>query len=320
MTKPRIPIFFATDDNYLPYLSVTLASIEAHASDEYIYDVKILSTGLCEDNVALIKTLDAPHLSVEVVNLEERVGKIRRDLRLRLRDYYSETIYYRIFIPALFPHLERAIYLDCDIVLNDDIANMYFTEIGDSILAAVSDESIAPIPEFCTYVDEVIGSPEGIYFNSGVLLINIKRFREERVEEKLLSLLTEYNFRTVAPDQDYLNYICRGRVHYLDSVWNKQPARVEGLSDSEIRLIHFNMFNKPWHYEGVPYEEYFWLYAKKSPFYERIRLAFERYTEEDRERDAEGARNLLAATADILNEKCSFCHVIGKSYFDEVCV
>lgn len=318
MSKKHIPIFFATDDNYLPYLAVTLASIEAHASDDYLYDIKILTTGLSDENVKTLKSLDVPHLSVNIVNLEERVGKIRKELRLRLRDYYSETIYYRIFIPSLFPRLERAIYLDCDVVLRDDIANMYFTDIGDNILGAISDESIAPIPEFCEYVDKVIGSPEGIYFNSGVLLINAKRFREEKVEEKLLALLTEYNFHTVAPDQDYLNYICRGKVHYLAPTWNKQPAPKEGISDSDLHLIHYNMFNKPWHYQGVLYEEYFWLYAKKTPFYERILHELESYTDEKKLADSDGARKLIAATADILNERCSFCHVIGKNHFDEV--
>jgi len=318
MTKQHIPIFFATDDNYLPYLSVALASIEEHASDDYVYDVRILTTGLSEENLKKLSELSAPHLTVSVVNLEERVGRIRRELRLRLRDYYSETIYYRIFIPSLFPRLERAIYLDCDVVLKDDIAKMYFTDTGDAILGAISDESIAPIPEFSAYVDEVVGSPEGVYFNSGVLLINARRFREEKIEEKLLSLLTEYNFHTVAPDQDYLNYLCRGRVYYFDAGWNKQPQIKPDVTEDSIHLIHFNMFNKPWHYSGVPYEEYFWHYAKKSPFYEEIKAGYSAYTDAQRDADREGAAKLVASTVEILNERCSFCHVIGKNHFDEV--
>ena len=136
MTKTRIPIFFATDDNYFKYLAVTLSSIESYASDEYIYDIKILSTGLSKENEKAISELNFPHLSVSVVNVDEKMKRIRSHISKRLRDYYSESIFYRIFIPHLFPHLEKAIYLDCDIVLKDDVSKLYFTDIGDNILGA----------------------------------------------------------------------------------------------------------------------------------------------------------------------------------------
>ena len=317
MTKTRIPIFFATDDNYFKYLTVTLDSLEKYASDEYIYDIKILATGLSDENVQLTNKLNLPHLSISIVNVDERMKKIRNNIAKRLRDYYSESIFYRIFIPHLFPELEKAIYLDCDIVLKDDVAKLYFTDIGDNILGAVSDESIAPIPEFCTYVDEVVGSPEGIYFNSGVLLINAKKFREERTEEKLLYLINKYNFQTVAPDQDYLNFLCRGRVYYFDKGWNKQPNQNLEFNEDKIHLIHYNMFNKPWHYRGVKYEEYFWEAAKGTPFYDSLVSELEAYTDEERARDMEGAKKLIEATVEILKERCSFCHVIDKDYFEK---
>lgn len=318
--KKRIPVFFATDDNYLPYLCVTLASIEEYASDANLYDVRILTTGISESNERRLHELDLPHVEITVVNVEERVKGIRRELSLRLRDYYSESIFYRIFIPSLFPELDRAIYLDCDIVLRDDVAKLYDADVGDCILGAVRDESIAPIPDFCVYVDEVVGAPEGKYINSGVLLINAKRFREEKIEEKLLHLLTKFNFNTVAPDQDYLNYLCRGKIHYFDFGWNKQPNQNVDFDERRIHLVHYNMFNKPWHYRGVKYEDYFWYFAKKTPYYDFLQKELEAYTDEERERDMRGAQKLVAATVEILNERCSFCHVIGDDYFDGVTV
>ena len=317
MTKPRIPIFFATDDNYFKYLVVTLASIEAHANDEYIYDIKILTSGLSEDNENAVKEFAFPHLSVSVVSVDEKMKRIRNNVAQRLRDYYSESIFYRIFIPHLFPKLEKCVYLDCDVVLKDDVSKFYFTDIGDNILGAIPDESIAPIPEFCAYVDEVVGSPEGVYFNSGVLLINSQKFREEKIEEKLLHLITEYNFQTVAPDQDYLNFLCRGKVYYFNAGWNKQPNQNVDFCEDEIHLIHYNMFNKPWHYYGVKYEEYFWQAAKATPYYSLLVSERENYTDEERNQDMEGAKKLIAATVDILRDRCSFCHVISKDYFEK---
>ncbi len=317
MQKTKIPIFFASDDNYLPYLAVTLRSIEEYASDEYIYDINILTTGISEKNASELAKLDTPHLDIKTVNLEDCISKIRERIKKRLRDYYSESIFYRVFIPSLFPELKRAIYLDCDIVLTDDIAKLYFTDIGDNILGAVRDECIAPIPEFKEYVDKVVGAPEGIYFNSGVLLINAERFRAEKIEKKLLHLINKYNFPTVAPDQDYLNYLCRGKVHYFEHGWNKQPSGAE-FAECDIHLLHFNMFNKPWHYSGVKYEEKFWQIAEKTPFAEWLKKEKARYTDDERAADMASAKKLIAATVEILEEKTSFKDVIPDGYFEEV--
>ena len=316
MTKKRIPIFFATDDNYFPYLTVTLASIEENADDNYIYDVKILTASLSEEARKTACKLTFPHISLSIVNVDEKMKRIRSHISKRLRDYYSESIFYRIFIPHLFPKLDKAVYLDCDIVLKDDIAKLYNTNIGESILGAVADESIAPVPEFCSYVKNIIGVPNGKYFNSGVLVINAKKFREEKIEEKLLHLIDEYNFRTVAPDQDYLNYLCKNKVYYYDMGWNKQPNQNLNFSEEKIHLIHYNMFNKPWHYKGVKYEEHFWHAAKSTPYYKMLLHQRESFSEADRISDYNGAQKLIKETVNIMKEKCSFCDIIGENYFE----
>ena len=163
----------------------------------------------------------------------------------------------------------------------------------------------------------MVGAPEGEYFNSGVLVINCEKFREEKIEEKLLSLIEEYNFKTVAPDQDYLNFLCRGKVKYLDHGWNKQPNQNCDFPLENIRLIHYNMFNKPWHYFDVKYEEYFWEEAKKTPFYDALLQERASYTDKERDIDMLGAKKLIDGTVEIMNERCSFCHVIGHDYFEK---
>ena len=316
--KQRIPIFFACDNNYIPYLAVALASIEAHASDEYEYEAFILTEGFCKDRLERLLGMNLSRVKVRTVDVSHRVEGIRERLNSTLRDYYSVSIFYRLFIPSLFKGLDRAIYLDCDIVLNDDIAKMYFEDIGENILGAVTDETIAPIPEFRAYTDGVIGMPSGEYFNSGVLLINATKFREERIEEKFLYLLNKYNFRTVAPDQDYLNYLCCGRVKYLELGWNKMPHKTSRFDGRDVRLVHYNMFEKPWRYNGVRYSELFWGYARRTPFYEDICREYEGYTAEMRNRDQIGAGKLLAAAADITAQACSFAQVVKLSEIEEV--
>lgn len=302
----RIPIFLAADDNYLPYLAITVKSISDCGTDGNIYDIKILTNGFSKENLKKLYDMELERVEIEVIDIARAVVGHRNHLRARLRDYYSESIFYRIFIASLFPELDRAIYIDCDIVLVDDIAKLYDTDIGNNILGVVADESIPGVPEFCEYIDKWVGVPAGKYFNSGVLLINLKEFRKARIEKKITEYASRYNFDTVAPDQDYLNFLCRGRVHYLDYTWNKQPKPELPTPVSELHLIHYNMFNKPWHYTGVLYEEEFWRTADKTPFKEYLHTQLESYTDEQRAADLRGAAMLVSNAARLAKERGGF--------------
>lgn len=293
--KLHVPIFLASDDNYIPYLAVTLRSIADHSSSAYVYDVKILSGGLNEENVRLLCSMELDNLRVEIVDVRKKIERISRLLRLRLRDYYSESIYYRMFIPSMYPELDRAVYIDCDTVLVSDISEMYFCPMGKNLLAAVVDETVTPIPEFCDYVRDWVGVSSDRYFNSGVLVMNLDEMRRAGVERSFARLVSLYNFDTVAPDQDYLNFLCRDRVFYLDGGWNKQPSGNTEFPSESLRLIHYNMFKKPWKYDGVQYSEYFWRTAERTPFFERIRKGYLEYSDERRSADERGCFNLLAA-------------------------
>jgi len=291
--KKHIPIFFACDERYLPYLAVSVKSISDHASDSYVYDVRVLSDGISPEGLATLRQLECERVRIYYVPMAEKLKGIRTRLESRLRDYYSLSIYYRMFIPSMFPELDRAIYIDCDTVLNTDIAELFTVELGDALLGAVADESIPGVPEFSEYVEKWVGVPKERYFNSGVLVMNLEGLRESGFEDRFSELLMRYNFDTVAPDQDYLNYICMGRVHYLDAVWNKQPIPNNLLAPDRVKLFHYNMFNKPWHYDGVAYEEAFWSVASQSPFAKFISEEKLSYTDVERHKDIEGGRRLI---------------------------
>lgn len=297
--KKRIPIFLASDENYLPYLSVTVKSIDLHSSDDNIYDVYILCDGLTDEGLGRLSALELRNTKITVVNVTSAIGSMRSLLKRRLRDYYSESIFYRLFIADMFPHLDRAIYIDCDTVLVTDIAELYDTDMGDNILAAVADESIPCVPAFCDYVESWVGVPVHRYINSGVLVINLDAFRREHIFRRFAESVATTNPETIAPDQDYLNYLCRGHIHYLDGVWNKQPKRDNPTPVDEIKLLHFNLYEKPWHFAGVLYEEEFWSVARETPYYDEIKNGFDTYTEEERVRDAEGGVRLVEKAAEL---------------------
>ena len=109
-TKPIIPIFFAVDDNYAPYLAVAMRSLIDNASPDHQYNIHILIDKLNEENTVNLCGMANDHVHVETVNVTSKLDELG-DM-LHLRDYYTKTTYYRFFIPALFPQYDRGIYLD----------------------------------------------------------------------------------------------------------------------------------------------------------------------------------------------------------------
>ena len=281
MRSNEIPLFFATDDNYLPYMAVALRSIVDNASAKYNYKVYVLIDELSEVSREAIANICCDNFSVEFVSVTERLSQLNH--RLHLRDYYTKATYYRFFIPEMFPQYDKGLYLDCDIAVSGDISRLYETNLGMNLVGAVTDEVITDIPVFKDYAEKFLGIEAEKYFNAGILVMNLREMRRIHIESRLSELMKLHTFR-VAQDQDYLNVICYGKVKYLDGGWNKTPFP-NSLREKPPMIAHYKINFKPWHYEGVAYEEVFWEYAKKTEFYESLLSEREGYTEEKRRND-----------------------------------
>ncbi|MCR5553784.1 MAG: glycosyltransferase family 8 protein [bacterium] len=299
--KKVIPIFFATDDNYIPYMGVAIKSLLLNASKDYFYNVHILHTGLKGENMAKITRLETENSRVYFTDLTDYVIKIRERLDATLRDYYTESIFYRIFIAALYPEYSKAIYLDGDIVVVDDISKMFNIELGDNIFGVITDDVINTNPQFVTYAREGVGVEK--YFNSGVLLMNLDAYRKEKIQERFVYLLVKYNFETAAPDQDYLNVLCENKVKWLVKGWDRMPI---GEYTGPIHLIHYNNFRKPWYYDDVMYGDYFWDYAIRTEFYDELLKIRESFTPEMHKAKEEGAMKLVERTIRIIESDKNF--------------
>ncbi len=313
--KSEIPIFFSTDDNYIPCLSVAIHSLEANASDENNYRIIILHTGMSLLGKMELKKLETDNVRISFQNISHITNKMSKDLKLRLRDYYSETIYYRMFIPSMFPEYEKAIYLDGDIILQDDIANLFNLDLKDNLVGAAIDYVVNTTPEFVTYSDAALGLPAKHYFNSGVLVMNLREMRKARIEEKFITMLLNYNLDTIAPDQDYLNVLCKDRVTYFSDTWNKMPDFGKMYDINELHLIHYNMYRKPWHYKDMPYEEAFWKYAKETSYYEKLLKERSEYTDEQKADDIKAGQKLIDYAVFIQNQEIKFKDIV--EYADE---
>ena len=285
----EIPIFFAVDDTYIPFMAVSLQSLIDNSSKENKYAIKVLYTHVSEKNMQKIKKYEKENVEIEFVNLNAQLENVKE--KLYTRNYFSNTTYFRLFIPSLYPQYDKALYIDSDTIILTDIAKLYNKEIGDNLVAGTPDGAVQTIEIFQNYVEKVVGVVDyNNYFNAGILLMNLKELREYKFQEKFLYLLGRIKFE-VAQDQDYLNRLCKGRVKLLDDSWNKMP--IMGISDKKPKIIHYNLGFKPWHFDDIPYQEYFWEYAEKTEFCEAIREVRRNYTEEDKERDDSSSAKLI---------------------------
>ncbi len=289
----EIPIFFTVDNNYIPFLAVTLESIVDNISSQNSYKIIVLyKENMSQENIEKINRYKRENFNIEFVDLKDKLGNIEE--KLYTRDYYSKSTYYRLLIPELYKEYDKAIYLDSDIVLLSDIANLYNIDLEDNLIGAAPDEAIANVKAFQEYAEKVVGvSSYTKYFNAGVLLMNLKELRDSRFQDKFLYLLETVKY-SVAQDQDYLNRICKGRVKIIDGSWDKMPIGGRILKEDELNLLHFNLISKPWLFEGIAYEEYFWKYAEKTEFIDEIKKIKDNYSEEQKIKDMQAGDNLIA--------------------------
>lgn len=285
-----IPIFFAIDNGYMPFLAVALESLIENSSKQYYYSIKILYTNISEENKKKINKYKRENVNIEFVDLNYYIEKVKD--KLYTRDYYTNTTYFRLFIANLYPQYNKAIYLDSDIVVLGDIAELYNQDIGDNLVAAAPDDVIQTIKVFQEYAEKVVGVADyRNYFNAGILLMNLDEFRKFNFQDKFLYLLETIKF-TVAQDQDYLNRLCKGKVKIIDKAWDKMPIGNDDFDEKKLKIIHYNLADKPWHYDNIRYKDYFWKYAKKTEYYNEICKIKENYSEEERFKDMQQFKTL----------------------------
>ena len=121
--------------------------------------------------------------------------------------------------------------------------------------------------------------------------MNLDEFRKFNFQNKFLYLLETIKF-TVAQDQDYLNRLCKGKVKIIDKAWDKMPIANDDFDDKDLKIVHYNLADKPWHYDNIRYKDYFWKYAKKTEYYNEICKIKENYSEEERFKDMQQFKTL----------------------------
>jgi len=308
MDHKIIPIFYACDDNFVKYTIVSLHSMIQNASKDYKYRVCVLHTFISDDMKARLTELQNENFEIGFCDVTEKLESIAD--RLPIRDYYSKTTYYRLFIAELFPEYKKAIYIDSDTVVQGDISELYQTDIKDAYVGACHEQAMVQVDEYGTYVEKVIGISRHNFFNAGIMLINCEQFRTHHVLDKFIEDLHVYDF-VVTQDEDYLNLICKDHVYWMDQRWNTEIFGEIPYPIEEGKILHYIMTSKPWHYRDCRHGEIFWRYASQTSVYSEIEEVLSAYTDEERERDAISCDNLLALAIKETNKEDNYLNQLN---------
>lgn len=293
--KDNIAVCFASDNNFAPYCAVAIQSLIDSTSMSNNYDIVILDDGISEQNKQQIKALiqQAKNISIRFFNVEHIFNRYDKNI-FYTHWHFSRAAYNRLFTPEIFCNYNKVLYLDADIIILDDIAKLYYTDISNSVFGVMP--SIAKfynnpeqnLPNYCIHLKDLVNNRYDCY-NSAVLLLNIPVMIKEQFTKKCLDTLELYH----APqnvDQDLLNIAFPSQVlSLLDPLWAYTPMykwlyngdsknytayfnNFRSKIEKEAKLIHYLTSYKPWkpNSKWIPENKYWWLFLSKTPFFEQV--------------------------------------------------
>lgn len=205
-----IPVVLCFTPNYLiPAATTILSILESSSKSDRFEIICLLTQELSEVMQESLQDLDRERLQFVFLNFENELKDIYIDER------YTAAASYRLLLPNFLLNHDRIVYLDSDIIVRNNIADLYrSTLLGDNYLAAVYEATLDfQIP----YLTKV-GCKPGEYINSGFLIMNLQRMRDDNIAQDLLNEAN--NPDSQFPDQDALNVICKGRILGLSPIYN----------------------------------------------------------------------------------------------------
>jgi lipopolysaccharide biosynthesis glycosyltransferase len=266
---PTVNVVFGSDKSYIAHLAVALCSLFDNNRDLAL-------------NVYVLNSDIDPSSWKKIQGIAERYGQNLINLKVSERDleglvlnwHFTLATYYRVLIPKELP-IDRVLYLDVDIVVNGSIAELYNTDLGDTFLAAVR------APNFDRH-EQLEMSKEANYFSAGMMVINLDKWRKERLKERVIAMVKRKPEAMVFSDQCGINSIVNGRWTEVDPKFNLMhtyadedisgfewmfPERVLDNARKHPVIIHFSGASKPWHFSKKhPYRYLYWKYRRKTPF------------------------------------------------------
>ncbi len=270
INSERIEIVAACDDKYVQHLGVMLCSLLENISNRENIKLNVIDGGISLENKKRIDDFlkNKYQASINYLEIDTQIYS-----KFKISHHITHATYYRISIPSLFPnHINKVLYLDCDLIVKEDISRLWDFDIKNYSIAAVR----------TLLVDRIhlqgIMPKESLYFNAGILLINLYKWRVNDTSTKLIQFLQDNPHRTVFWDQDSLNAILYDDYLLLPLRWNLQSNffeirdqnRSQELQEAITNpaIIHYTGMHKPWDYiDNHPYKQEYYKYLALTPWH-----------------------------------------------------
>lgn len=284
-----IYIAICIDKNFIMQASVLITSILK--TNKTKIKIFIISNNIDLDSKKSLETLvQNSIISLEFINID--LNKIE-NFPIGNKNHLTNATYYRLLLPFLLPdYVNKILYLDCDMIVVDDLSNLYNTDITHTNCGCVIDmfNNDTNINKRLNY------SLDAGYFNAGLILINLDEWKKNNISDKALNFIDTYPEKCLAHDQDALNYALNGNYINLSCRYNMQLDFFCDFSNLIVNnyfysdiidsrknpcIIHFTGPTKPWFKNcNHPYTilwNYFqsktnWKHLKKTYEYSGIKL------------------------------------------------
>lgn len=290
--KNNIAVAVSCNEYYMPILGVMLSTMLENGSSKNNYDILVLCNksgfkgeGITRNTDMLKKLADGyENASLRFVDISDLLG----NKEFFVKGNFTPEAYFRLFLPQILKNYEKVLYLDADMIVCHDVADLYKEDLGGMLLGAVRDPVISGSNKSPAYNRHDYMLKLGVkniydYFQSGVMLIDLKKMAKGGLCGEMIEYATTHDCDLV--DQDVLNVFCQGRVKFIDNRWNVDVNRIamqvvpyapaamwkQYLENREKAYIyHFAGADKPWKNPLLDKAEIFWNAARKTSWYEII--------------------------------------------------
>ncbi len=256
----RINVCITCSNNYAKYASVTMASILSNALETDSYKFYIVSDDISEESRKNIEQLtEIKNFEIEFLSPEQNT--FQEYVNIRTTDHLTIATFFRLKLPTLIPNEDKIIYLDCDTIVNTSLSSLFNINIDNYFCAGVKDVGYKRL-------GKRIGlGKEQFYINSGVMLVNLKKWRKDNAELKLSNFAKEHPEKLFLGDQDLINICFANEILLLDGKWNVQVVNFCSRSDysNKFNILHYIGGSKPWKMGSyIPLKKYYFKYLKMT--------------------------------------------------------
>lgn len=284
-----IPIVFAPDNTYSKYFGVALQSLIDNSMNYENYDIIVFDSDISERNKEILTNMLPSNFSLRFFDINTFISDYIGPINLKEMQYWSCSMYYRIFIPVVMKKYKKVLYCDSDICFNKPIQEMFDIDFEDKKLLSVIDTASPVLHLYKSRKQHICGelglqNPDR-YFNSGILMFNNEKINSEDYINRFKNILQTKTL--LFPDQDILNILFDGQTTLISCKYNYQYG-VKIFNQNYVNIIigdykkdyieagkkpviiHYTSSRKPWHSHKEDLAEIFWYYARRCPFYEEI--------------------------------------------------